>query len=186
MWVRKGPSVCTCGWPDTFHFENLSCALCVRLEMHLRGDTRFMEVGSSSSFGWNPVWVCVVLCHVMLCHGGKAHICTAAWSLGLEKGHLRSASGFYWLILKANEIQEQVARDEKHFWSLSSFSSNKLHISRSGPETNKQILEIGTVRSWNSARCHFLIYALVVLSSVLWNPPGVKPCILWKPKLAKT
>lgn len=82
----------------------------------------------------------------MLCHGGKAHICTAAWSLGLGKGHLCSASGFYWLILKTNEIQEQVARDEKHFWYLSSFSSNKLHISRSGAETNKQILEIGTVR----------------------------------------
>lgn len=95
-----------------------------------------------------------------------------------------SASGFYWLILKANEIQEQGAHDEKHFWSLSYFSSNKLHISRFGPK-NKEASS-GNWHCWIMKFCPgaiSLMYTSVVLSSVLWNPPGVKPCILWKPVL---
>lgn len=91
--------------------------LCIRLETCLRGETRFMEVESSSSPGWNPAWVCVMLCYVM---GKRTHShCSLISKVreGSEKT-LCSARGFYWLILKANEIQEQGAHDEKHFWSV--------------------------------------------------------------------
>lgn len=88
-----------------------------------------------------------MLCHIMS-REERTHLhCSLVSKVreGSEKT-LCSASGFYWLILKAIDIQEQGVHDEKHFWSLSYFSSNKLHISRFGPKTNKQILEIGTVR----------------------------------------
>lgn len=69
-------------------WESITCVLCVRLEMCLRGETRFIKWGVFSS-GRNQTWVCVMFCHVMLYHGGKGHICTAAWSLRLEKGQRR-------------------------------------------------------------------------------------------------
>lgn len=58
----------------------------------------------------------VVSCCAMLCHGrGRAHsYCSLASKVreGSEKT-LCSAGGFNWLILKANEIQELGAHDER-------------------------------------------------------------------------
>lgn len=58
-------------------WESITCVLCVRLEMHPRGETSFMEVGASSCSGWNPERVCVMLCYIM---GEKG---TFALQLGL-------------------------------------------------------------------------------------------------------
>lgn len=61
-----------------------------------------------------------VSCYVMS-WGKRAHLHCSLASKVREgsKKTLCSASGFYWLILKANEIQEQGAHDENNFWSLS-------------------------------------------------------------------
>lgn len=72
-------------------WESITCVLCVRLEMPLRGETRFMEMGPSSCSGWNPKQVCAMLCHVVPCcvMAGEGHILTAAWPPRLEKGQRR-------------------------------------------------------------------------------------------------
>lgn len=61
-------------------WESITCVLCVRLEMHLRGETRFMEVGPSSCSGWNPKQVCAMLCHVVSWQGKG----TFSLQLGLQ------------------------------------------------------------------------------------------------------